>query len=303
MNIVIMGAGAVGAYFGGRLAETGQNIHFLVREGRARQLNENGLEIKSTHGDYHFDHLNFTADAGDIENPDLVILAVKGYHLNGTIPLLKTLATKGAKVLPLLNGIEHIPILQKELGFDAVIGGSAYIIATLDDKGYVIHSSGQHDIVFGPLHPSQEEICSQLEAISRDAKMKSRLSREILYELWNKYTFITAFSGVTTASGLEIGEILSSPPTAELLDKVLKEMQKLAKSQGVTLSDEEVAHAFTKFGKFPSSATSSMHQDRRKGLTLEVEHLQGGALRLAKQAGISLPVVETLYGLIKPFEK
>ncbi|PLT32945.1 ketopantoate reductase family protein [Bacillus sp. V5-8f] len=303
MNIVIMGAGAVGAYYGGRWAEAGQSVQFLVREARAQQLEENGLYINSTHGNYHFDHLYFTGDAGEIENPDLVVLAVKGYHLKGTIPSLKILVENGAKVLPLLNGIEHINILQKELGEEAVIGGSAYIIATLDQKGHVVHSSDQHDIVFGPLHSSQKEICSELEAVSRDAKMNSRLSYEILQELWNKYMFITAFSGVTTASDLEIGDILSSPPTAELLKKVLVEMQNLANLQGVTLSDEEVAQAFVKFNKFPATATSSMHQDRRKGLTLEVEHLQGGALRLASEAGISLPIVETLYGLIKPFEK
>lgn len=302
MNIVIIGAGAVGAYYGGRWEESGQKVQFLVRKNRARQLEEQGLYIRSTHGNHPFNELNFTQDAAEIENPDLVVLAVKGYHLGGTIPALKTLVDKGAKVLPLLNGIEHISLLQKELGDEAVIGGSAYIIATLDEKGHVIHSSGQHDIVFGALHPSQAEICEELEAISREAKMNSRLSGQILQELWNKYMFITAFSGVTTASDLPIGKVLSYPPTAELLQKVLLEMQHLARTQGVTLSDEELGQAFTKFGNFPEEATSSMHQDRRKGLTLEVEHLQGGALRLAEQAGISLPVTQTLYGLIKPYE-
>lgn len=302
MNIVIIGAGAVGAYYGGRWEEAGQKAQFLVRNNRGRQLKEQGLYIRSTHGDYQFNELNFTEDAAEIENPDLAVLAVKGYHLGGTIPALKTLVDKGAKVLPLLNGIEHISILQQELGEEAVIGGSAYIIATLDDKGHVIHSSGQHDIVFGALHPSQDEICGELEAISREAKINSRLSGHILQELWNKYMFITAFSGVTTASDLPIGKVLSCPPTAELLQKVLAEMQHLARTQGVTLSDEEVSQAFAKYSKFPPEATSSMHQDRRKGLTLEVEHLQGGALRLAKKGRISLPVTQTLYGLIKPYE-
>lgn len=302
MNIVIIGAGALGAYYGGRWEEAGQSVQFLVRKNRARQINEQGLYITSTHGDYQFDKVDFTENAEKIENPDLVVLAVKGYHLKGTIPVLKTLVAKGAKVLPVLNGIEHISILQQELGEQAVIGGSAYIIATLDEKGHVVHTNQQHDLVFGPLHPSQQEICDELEAISSNAKMNSRQSGQILQELWNKYMFITAFSGVTTASNLPIGRILSYPETSGLLKKVLVEMQLLAGTQDISITDEQVNEAFNKYYAFPEEATSSMHQDKRKGLALELDHLQGGALRLAAKQGISLPVIGTLYGLIKPYE-
>ncbi|RFU67617.1 ketopantoate reductase family protein [Bacillus sp. V59.32b] len=302
MNIVIVGAGALGAYYGGRWEEAGQSVQFLVRKNRARQLKEQGLYITSTHGNYPFDKVDFTENVEEIKNPDLVVLAVKGYHLKGTIPSLKTLVDKGAKVLPVLNGIEHIAILQQELGEEAVIGGSAYIIATLDDKGHVVHSNQQHDLVFGPLHPSQQEICNELEAISSKAKMNSRLSNQILWELWNKYMFINAFSGVTTASNLPIGKILSYPETSDLLKKVLVEMQLLAGTQGISIVDELVNQALSKFQTLPEEATSSMHQDKRKELTLEVDHLQGGALRLAEKEGISLPVTGTLYGLIKPYE-
>jgi 2-dehydropantoate 2-reductase len=302
MNIVIMGAGALGVYYGGRWEEAGQSVQFVVRKNRAQQLKENSLYISSIHGNYHFREINFTEDVDEIEKPDLVVLAVKGYHLKETIPSLKVLVDKGAKVLSVLNGLEHISILQKELGEEAVIGGSAYIIATLDTKGHVIHSNDQHDIVFGPLHPSQQGICEQLEAISSEARMNSRLSGNILGELWNKYMFITAFSGVTTASDLPIGKVLSSPATSALLEKVLWEMQQLASTQNVTIEDELVHQSLNKFRNLPEEATSSMHQDKRKGLTLEVEHLQGGALRLATKEGISLPVIETLYGLIKPYE-
>ncbi|CAH0345240.1 2-dehydropantoate 2-reductase [Bacillus sp. CECT 9360] len=302
MNIVIVGAGALGAYYGGRWEEAGQSVQFLVRKNRARQLKEQGLYITSTHGNYQFDKVDFTENVEEIKTPDLVVLAVKGYHLKGTIPSLKNLVANGAKVLPLLNGIEQISILQQELGEEAVIGGSAYIIATLDDKGHVVHTNQQHDLVFGPLHPSQQEICNKLETISGKAKMNSRLSGQILWELWNKYMFITAFSGVTTASNLPIGIILSYPETSDLLKKVLVEMQLLARAQGISITDESVSQAFSKFQAFPEEATSSMHQDKRKGLTLELDHLQGGALRLAEKEGISLPVISILYGLIKPYE-
>ncbi|MFH0067631.1 ketopantoate reductase family protein [Peribacillus sp. NPDC056705] len=302
MNIVIIGAGALGSYFGGRLQQAGQHVQYLVRKNRAKQLKENGISITSPHGNYQFNDLHITEDVNDIVKVDLVILAVKGQHLQGTLPDLKVLVEKGAKVLPLLNGLEHVSILQDELGDEAVLGGSAFIIATLDEKGHVIHSNDNHDLIYGPLHPSQEKICDEFEQAAGSAIMKTGRTENILIRMWIKYMFITAFSGVTTASNLPIGTIRRFPETNGLLEKVLVEMKELANAYGVGITMENIAQALENMAGLPDESTSSMHQDRRKGLTLEVEHLQGGALRLADQAGLKLPVIGTLYALIKPFE-
>ncbi|WHY57245.1 2-dehydropantoate 2-reductase [Peribacillus simplex] len=302
MNIVIIGAGALGSYFGGRLQQAGQHVQYLVRKNRAKQLKENGISITSPHGNYQFNDLHITENVNDIEKVDLVILAVKGQHLQGTLKDLKVLVEKGAKVLPLLNGLEHISILQEELGDEAVLGGSAFIIATLDEKGHVIHSNDNHDLIYGPLHPSQKKICDEFEQAAGSAIMKAGRTENILIRMWIKYMFITAFSGVTTASNLPIGTIRRFPETNGLLEKVLVEMKELANAHGVGITMENIAQAMENMAGLPDESTSSMHQDRRKGLTLEVEHLQGGALRLADKAGLRLPVIGTLYALIKPFE-
>ncbi|TKH05385.1 2-dehydropantoate 2-reductase [Peribacillus simplex] len=302
MNIVIIGAGALGSYFGGRLQQAGQDVQYLVRKNRARQLKENGISITSPHGNYQFNDLHITENVNDIEKVDLVILAVKGQHLQGTITDLKVLVEKGAKVLPLLNGLEHVSILQDELGEEAVLGGSAFIIATLDEKGHVIHSNENHDLIYGPLHPSQKRICDEFEQAAGSAIMKASRTENILIRMWIKYMFITAFSGVTTASNLPIGTIRRFPETNGLLEKVLVEMKELANAYDVGITRENIAQALENMAGLPDESTSSMHQDRRKGLTLEVEHLQGGALRLADKAGLKLPVIGTLYALIKPFE-
>lgn len=302
MNIVIIGAGALGSYFGGRLQQAGQHVQYLVRKNRAKQLKENGISITSPHGNYQFNDLHITENVNDIEKVDLVILAVKGQHLQGTLSDLKVLVEKGAKVLPLLNGLEHVSILQDELGDEAVLGGSAFIIATLDEKGHVIHSNDNHDLIYGPLHPSQEKICDEFEQAAGSAIMKTGRTENILIRMWIKYMFITAFSGVTTASNLPIGTIRRFPETNGLLEKVLVEMKELANAYGVGITVENIAQALENMAGLPDESTSSMHQDRRKGLTLEVEHLQGGALRLADKAGLKLPVIGTLYALIKPFE-
>ncbi|MEW5548680.1 2-dehydropantoate 2-reductase [Peribacillus frigoritolerans] len=302
LNIVIIGAGALGSYFGGRLQQAGQDVQYLVRKNRAKQLKENGISITSPHGNYQFNDLHITENVNDIEKVDLVILAVKGQHLQGTLTDLKFLVEKGAKVLPLLNGLEHVSILQDELGEEAVLGGSAFIIATLDEKGHVIHSNENHDLIYGPLHPSQKKICDEFEQAAGSAIMKVSRTENILIRMWIKYMFITAFSGVTTASNLPIGTIRRFPETNGLLEMVLVEMKELANAYDVGITAENIAQALENMAGLPDESTSSMHQDRRKGLTLEVEHLQGGALRLADKVGLKLPVIGTLYALIKPFE-
>ncbi|MBO0998014.1 2-dehydropantoate 2-reductase [Bacillus sp. SD075] len=302
MNIVIIGAGALGSYFGGRLQQAGQDVQYLVRKNRAKQLKENGISITSPHGNYQFNDLHISENVSDIDKVDLVILAVKGQHLQGTLTDLKVLVEKGAKVLPLLNGLEHISILQDELGDEAVLGGSAFIIATLDEKGHVIHSNDNHDLIYGPLHPSQKKICDQFEQAAGSAIMKVNRTENILIRMWIKYMFITAFSGVTTASNLPIGTIRRFPETNGLLEKVLVEMKELANAYDVGITVENITQALENMAGLPEESTSSMHQDRRKGLTLEVEHLQGGALRLANKVDLKLPVIGTLYALIKPFE-
>lgn len=303
MNIAILGAGAIGGYMGARLMEAGIPVSFLVRERRAEQLRDNGLKLSSTHGDYTAGSVNFYTDAEEVPACDVVILAVKSYHVDGAIPQLQTLVNKGAKVLPFLNGIEHFSLLSRELGEANVIGGLAMIITTLDENGHVIQTGKQHDFMLGPLHPSQNDFCERLEQVMRQANLNISYSEQILSASWQKYAFITAFSGVTTASRLPIGAIREIPETLQLFQDVLEEMKSLAAASGVGLNERLVEAVTSQIQSLPEKGTSSMHQDFRKGLPIEVESLHGGALRMAEKKGIQLPVIRTLYALLKPHEK
>ncbi|GAX91152.1 ketopantoate reductase family protein [Effusibacillus lacus] len=301
MKVTVVGAGAVGGYFGGRLQEAGFDVTYLVREKRAQQLKETGLIIRSPFGDAELVPKTALA-AEEIEACDLVILGVKNYHLKEAIESIRPLFEKGAKVLPLLNGIEHFDILQREFGEEAVLGGICQIISTLDREGRILHTNQMHEITFGPLTPGQEEFCRQLEEAVEGANMKLKLSKDVRVDMWSKYAFITAFSGVTTASRLPINEVLMHEPTLEVFRLALSEMRDLAGAKGVTLSERFADKTVDNMYRLPEGATSSMHQDFRKGLPLEVEYLQGAAVRIARQAGIEVPTVRTLYGLIKPYE-
>lgn len=303
MNILVQGAGALGAYFGGRLLEAGHNVAFFVREKRAIQLKKEGLKINSPEGNFESEDVTVYTLPEEVENIDLIILAVKGYHLDQALPQVQTIVERtGAFVLPLLNGMEHVERLQQAVGKEKVIGGFAAIIATLNEHGHVVHTSNSSAAKFGALHSAQTAICEQLEEINEQVKTNLLREENILKHMWKKYILITAFSGITSAMQLPAGYIASSEASFNVAKKVIYEMSHLAELEGISLTDQEVEKMASNLKGFKPTATSSMHQDMRKGLPIEVEHLHGGALRLATKHSVEIPVIETLYGILKPYE-
>ena len=161
MNILVLGAGALGAYLGGRLLEAGQNVSFFVREKRAAQLTKEGLKISSPEGNFESRNVTIYTAPEQVKNIDLVILAVKGYHLDQVIPQVTSIVQQtGAFVLPLLNGMEHMEKLQQAIGKEKVIGGVASIVATLNEQGHVEHTSRSSAFKFRTSFMNQQtEIC------------------------------------------------------------------------------------------------------------------------------------------------
>lgn len=302
MNVVVLGAGALGVYYGSRLRGAGANVTYLVREGRAAQIKDHGLFVTSNRGNDACKDVEYTTDIESIASADLVLIGVKGYHLEAALPQIKHFTNQGAYVLPLLNGIEHITILQDYVGKENVLGGLSFIIATLDGKGHVHHTSDFHRFIFGPLIKEQESFCKELEKVANRANIEAIYSSNILYELWKKYMYITAFSGITTATNEPIGVLHGNDATKHTVRTMLKEMQQLASAYHIELGEIAVNDTMENFLELHAEATSSMHQDRRKGLRLEVDHLHGGAIRLAEDKQMTLPTIETIYGVIAPFE-
>lgn len=302
MNITVLGAGATGGYFGARLAESGLNVTFLVREKRAAQLRANGLVIKSVLGDFTIKEPQLAIKAEDITACDVVLLGLKNYQLVAALPQLKVLVDKGAKILPFLNGVEHFEILGKELGQENVLGGVCKIISTLDAEGMIHHTSKIHQILLGELEPSTKEFCLKLEQVMGKANIKVKYNENILKEIWSKYAFIAVFSGVTSAGDLTTDQIDAHEATRNIYRRSLEEMSGLAHAYGVDLAEDFVEQNVAGLPKYLKGSTSSMHQDKRKGLLLEVESLQGAAIRLANRKDMKMPTIETLYGLIKPYE-
>ena len=303
MNILVQGAGALGAYFGGRLLEAGHNVSFFVREKRAAQLATEGLKLNSPEGIFETKDVTTYTLPEQVKNVDLIILAIKGYHLDQAIPQLQAIVEQtNTFVLPLLNGMEHLEKLQQAVGAEKVLGGFASIIATLNEQGHVVHSSGSSAIKFGALHDDQLAICEQLAAMNEQVKTNIIREQNILKHMWKKYIFIAAFAGMTSAMQLPSGYMAENAASFAVGKKVIYEMSMLAKHEGIQLADEEIEAMANSLIGFKKDATSSMHQDMRKGLQIEVEHLHGGALRFAAKHHVEIPVIETLYGILKPYE-
>ena len=299
MRFIMYGAGAIGAYFGGRLVEAEQDVTFFVREKRAAQL-ANGLVIESPEGDVEAS-VNIATAVEHVPAADVVIVAVKGYHFLEALPQIVEIAERtGAYVLPLLNGIEHVTHLQQQLGVEKVLGGFASIIATLNEDGHVIHSSKSSNIQFGALAEGQQEIIAQLASLDEQLRTNFVANENILKGMWKKYMLITAFSGITSSTQ-QPASALQHAATLQVAQTIVREVAQLAALEGVVISAEEVEKEASRLAKFGHAQTSSMHQDLRKGLPLEVEHLHGGALRIAQKHGIAVPTIATVYGILQPY--
>lgn len=230
MRVLMVGAGAVGGYFGGRLVEKGEDVTFLVRKKRQEQLEQNGLVIKSVNGNAELKVKTLTAGQ-PAPAFDLIILSVKAYHLTKTLNDLKPYVGENTTILPLLNGIIHIQQLQNEFGAEKILGGLCFIESTLNDKGEIEQYSPQHEIVYGELNGDVTKRILDIQALFDGAGFDARYSQKIRIEMWQKYIFISAMSGMTCLMNSSIGPILSAPYGKEMYQQLLEEIVSVAHHQ------------------------------------------------------------------------
>jgi 2-dehydropantoate 2-reductase len=301
MHTVVLGAGAVGGYFGGKLALKGYPVTFLVRPKRYEQLRNRGLKVESLYGNFHVQP-TLAANPEEIDQPDLVIIAVKNYHLQGAINHIEILVKKGAKLLPLLNGIEHHHLLKAKFGVENVLGGLCYIESTLNEDGDVIHTSALQDVIFGPLVKEQEKIASTLYEMMKKAGINVTLSHSIIPEIWKKLIFLAALSGITTTTRQPIGISLQDSVTFDFLQRLVEEIYAVAKAENVPLEKDIVQQTMAKLQSISPQLTSSMHRDLEKGLPLELDALHGYLIKASKKYHLPTPCLDAIYALLHPYK-
>lgn len=301
MKILVVGAGAIGGYFGGRLAQKGEDVTFLVRENRKNQLLKTGLQIKSVHGDFSITPKLMTSDESD-ELFDVILLTTKSYQLNGAINDIKRFVGNHTMILPLLNGIAHVDELVQAFGEEAVIGGLCFIETTLDSEGTIIQTSPIHDLVFGERSGNKTERILNLQASFSETGATFKLSENIDQDMWHKYSFISALSGVTTLMRAPIGPIREQESGYRTIDRLLNEISMIMKKIEAPIKDNLPQIQLEKMMEMGHSMKSSMQRDMEKSYSTEVDHLQGFLLEKAREHQLNAPVLDAVYTNVKVYE-
>jgi 2-dehydropantoate 2-reductase len=302
MRFLIVGAGAIGGYFGGRLVQKGEDVTFLVRPQKQKHLRDTGLVIKSVHGD--FSNPVQTITHGEPAGPfDCIILAVKAYHLPQVQRDIAPYVSSDTMILPLLNGYEHFTQLMEAFGEERVLGGLCFIETTLDKEGTVIQTSPRHDIVFGEWHGGISERTQTLLCHLDNAGFTVTLSENIQRDIWQKYIFIASMSGITTLMSMPVGPILATPAARTVYERLLHEIVSIARNHGAPIDEETEARTLKTMESLSPEMKSSMQRDMEKGLPVEADHLHGALLSLASPEEGFYPVLESVYGRLKVYEK
>ena len=302
MRVLVVGAGAVGGYFGGRMLENGVDVTFLVREKRREQLQRHGLQLESIHGNVVLQPKTILAgeEAGTF---DLILLSTKAYHLKTAMNDFRPYVTEGTVILPLLNGILHFGELAEAFGEEKVIGGLCFIESTLDEDGKILQTSSFHELVFGERSGERTERILKIAEAFQGAVGDFRLSDHINQELWQKYLFIATMSGITTLMRSPIGPIRENPSGRETLQRLLKEIIAVMRSVDAPLDGEIENLQLAKIEGLGFGMKSSMQRDMEKGVLVEADHLHGFLLEIAEKERIALPIVEAVYGNLKIYEQ
>jgi 2-dehydropantoate 2-reductase len=302
MRVLVVGAGAVGGYFGGRLLEKGVDVTFLVREKRKKQLQEQGLVIRSIHGDAVLSPKTLkTGEKADAF--DVVIFSNKAYHLPEAIRDVKPYVGEKTLILPLLNGMAHMDVLWSEFGRDNVLGGLCFIETTLDAQGTIIQSSPSHDVKFGEWSGEITERVKALQQLFSHCNARFRLSERIVTDMWHKYLFIATMSGVTTLFRAPIGPIRAGEYGQDVILTLAKEIGAVMRAHGAPIADGIEEKQLAQMNEMAPEMKSSMQRDMEKGQMVEVDHLQGYLLQLAKEYQIETPLLKAVYHNLKIYEQ
>jgi 2-dehydropantoate 2-reductase len=301
MRIAIIGAGAVGAYFGGRLAAAGNKVHLLARGQHLHALQTRGLDIRSSLGDVGRLMVPATDDPHGVGPVDVVLITVKGQDLAAAINTAQLLIDDDTAVIGLQNGIEAEEELSDALGVERVLGGVAYIEAVVSEPGVVEHRSRFARLLFGELDGRRSPRAEEFLRVCREAGIDAEVSGDIRRELWSKWVFICAFSGMTALCRQPIGHILRDPDLTAVYRRLLGEMAELAAACGIGLPADIVEERMTfSREKLHPDMRSSLLADLQRGKPLEVEALNGHAVRLGRRLGVETPVNEVVYAALKP---
>lgn len=290
MKLLILGAGATGGYFGGRLTAVGSDVSFLVREGRAAQLAADGLVIDSPFGNQATPVK--TVKAGDpLGFHDCVILSCKAYDLESAIRDIAPAVGPGTIILPLLNGIRHLEALDAAFGKPRVLGGSCHLSVTLTDEGHIRHLNQLHLMTFGARHESQLPVCDRLNAVFLPANFDAKLSGDVTQSMWDKWVLLASLAALTCLFRASVGAIAAVPDARTMMLAAIEECRLAAAANGREPAPEHMDLIRRLMTDPASPVVASMLRDMQRGGRIEGEHIVGDLLARGRSKGVSMPVL------------
>jgi 2-dehydropantoate 2-reductase len=305
MRILVVGAGAIGGYFGGRLIEAGRDVTFLVRPRRAAELAASGLVIKSAAGNLTVPSPP-TVLADALDTPfDLILLSCKAYDLDGAIAAFAPAVGPQTAILPLLNGMRHLDVLDARFGRERVLGGQCYIAATLDQDRAIVHLNNDHELSFGERDGGRSARIDAVSGAMAGALFKPRASEQILQEMWEKWVFLATLAGGTCLMRAAIGNIVAAPGGKDFMLALLEECRAVAQANQHAPRDDFVERYRAALTAEGSSLTASMLRDIERGAPIEADHIVGDLIRWGSGSDASrggLTLLRIAYTHLKTYE-
>jgi 2-dehydropantoate 2-reductase len=303
MRIAVFGTGGVGGYFGGRLAQAGEDVTFIARGEHLRAIKATGLKVDSLLGDFVIHPAKATDDVNEVGKVDLVIVGVKAWQVREAARSMKPLVGSNTTVLPLQNGVDAVSQVIDELGAQNVVGGLCRIVSFVVEPGHIRHAGFTPSIVIGELDNQRSDRIERIEQVFSHAGLDVTVATDIQVALWTKFLFIASFSGVGAIANAPAGVLRTDPKSRSQILNAMEEIYTLAHARGINLPTSSVETVMASVDALPEDATSSMQRDIAAGKPSELESQNGAVVRLAREAGVEVPTHSLIYVLLRPLEE
>lgn len=302
MRFAIFGVGAVGGYFGARLAQAGEDVAFIARGDTLRVLRSDGLRLDSVSGDLKLSPVKVVDDPSQIGVVDVVLVAVKTWQVPEAARAIGPLVGRDSIVLPLQNGVEAATQLAQILGSEHVCCGLAKIVSFLAGPGHIRHTAIDPYIALGESDNRRTERILKLELILQSAGIHAEIPADITAALWEKFLFVVAWGGIGAVSRAPIGVLRTLPPTRRLLERAMQEIFNVARARNVDLREDIVARSMGFIDSLPPAGTTSMQRDIAEGRPSEIEAWNGAVVRFGDEAGVDVTLHKFIYDSLQPLE-
>jgi 2-dehydropantoate 2-reductase len=302
MRLAVVGVGGVGGYFGGRLAQAGEEVALIARGAHLRAIQEHGLRVESIAGDFVAQPAVATDDPAAVGPVEFVLVAVKSWQLAEAAEAIRPLLGPDTGVVPLLNGVEAPEQLAAALGPGHVLGGLCRIGAQIAAPGLIRHTAITPSVIFGELDDRASPRAEALQAAFARAGVDAPIARDIRRAMWEKFLLITTW-GIGALTRAPIGEWRSLPETRAMAEAAMREVVAVAQAHGVALPEAIVARTLGFLDQLPPEGTSSMQRDIMEGRPSELEAQNGAVVRLGRAAGVPVPTHTFIYASLLPQER